>query len=280
MPKRLSVILSVGLLMCAVQGAKAETIRQLLERTCDYAAKAGALERSAREDVAVKDDAGYSKYREAARLHFRCESATSDVYAHDWFALFYAADLYQATHTSQDVLDVYYMVNAALNELEYHTVYYDVRKAAHDLRASVRSTYILTYSAVYGERPTGVHPVPPLPVMTPPPGSVPITAAWARGARLFTDNCVSCHGVHGKGGMGPRLNQSRLSKTDVVQVIMEPQPPMPHLYPSPLSETDVEDIAEYVDSLHGRSESAVREGLHQLSVPSPDTRRRADRCER
>jgi mono/diheme cytochrome c family protein len=87
----------------------------------------------------------------------------------------------------------------------------------------------------------------------------PTENPWATAARsadsgnnLFAENCASCHGAHGSGGgIGPSLlgEHARKSRTALVAWIKNPQPPLPRLYPSPLTEQDVEDVASYVASL-------------------------------
>lgn len=74
----------------------------------------------------------------------------------------------------------------------------------------------------------------------------------AHGKTIFTNNCSSCHGATGtEGGVGPSLKNEKSRKNDAQTVawIKNPQPPMPKLYPSPLSEKDVDDVAAYVQSL-------------------------------
>jgi ubiquinol-cytochrome c reductase cytochrome c subunit len=74
----------------------------------------------------------------------------------------------------------------------------------------------------------------------------------AHGKSIFTANCSSCHGATGtEGGVGPSLKneKSRKNYAQTIAWIKNPQPPMPKLYPSPLSEKDVDDVAAYVQSL-------------------------------
>jgi mono/diheme cytochrome c family protein len=74
----------------------------------------------------------------------------------------------------------------------------------------------------------------------------------AHGKAIFTANCAQCHGQTGtEGGIGPPLKneKSRKNYAQTVAWIKDPQPPMPKLYPSPLSEKDVDDVAAYVQSL-------------------------------
>jgi mono/diheme cytochrome c family protein len=74
----------------------------------------------------------------------------------------------------------------------------------------------------------------------------------AHGKTIFSANCASCHGATGtEGGVGPSLKneKSRKNYQQAIAWIKNPQPPMPKLYPSPLGEKDVEDVAAYVETL-------------------------------
>lgn len=74
-----------------------------------------------------------------------------------------------------------------------------------------------------------------------------------RGKKLFGQFCVACHGTHGEGvpGAGASLqNEStRKNHMQVVGWIKNPAPPMPTLYPAPLTESDVEAVATYLETL-------------------------------
>jgi len=73
------------------------------------------------------------------------------------------------------------------------------------------------------------------------------------GARLFAAHCSPCHGATGteEGMPGPslRYESARMNFQTTVSWIEDPEPPMPKLYPSALSERDVHDIAAYVQSI-------------------------------
>lgn len=71
------------------------------------------------------------------------------------------------------------------------------------------------------------------------------------GKRIFAQNCAVCHGAHGEGNVGPPLKNeaSRKNAAQVQAWIENPAPPMPKLYPSPLSARDVADVAAFVESL-------------------------------
>jgi mono/diheme cytochrome c family protein len=74
-----------------------------------------------------------------------------------------------------------------------------------------------------------------------------------RGKLVFNTNCATCHGADGRaGGVGPPLideNQRQDLQRTIVW-IENPDPPMPKLYPSPLSEREVEDVAAFVQTIH------------------------------
>jgi mono/diheme cytochrome c family protein len=72
-----------------------------------------------------------------------------------------------------------------------------------------------------------------------------------RGGQIFRTNCAVCHSTSGGSGVGPSLEHEskRRNYEQTVAWIMQPDPPMPKLYPSPLSEKDVRDVAAYVQSL-------------------------------
>jgi mono/diheme cytochrome c family protein len=72
------------------------------------------------------------------------------------------------------------------------------------------------------------------------------------GKAIFAQNCSSCHGAGGVGGgIGPTLKNEKSRKDDAKTIawIKNPQPPMPKLWPSPLNDKDVADVAAYVQSL-------------------------------
>ena len=73
----------------------------------------------------------------------------------------------------------------------------------------------------------------------------------AHGRAIFMQNCASCHGATATGGVGPSLRneKSRKDFAETIGWIKNPQPPMPKLYPSPLSLKEVRDVAAYVESL-------------------------------
>ncbi len=84
------------------------------------------------------------------------------------------------------------------------------------------------------------------------PGAAVAMGDPQHGAAIFSQNCATCHGVAGAGGgIGPRLKGEKQRKNyqQAITWIKNPQPPMPKLYPAPLSESDVNDVAAYVETL-------------------------------
>jgi mono/diheme cytochrome c family protein len=79
-----------------------------------------------------------------------------------------------------------------------------------------------------------------------------ITGNAGAGKQTFAANCSACHGATGvEGGVGPSLKNERARKNQAAAIawIKDPQPPMPKLYPSPLTDADVANLAAYVESL-------------------------------
>ena len=84
------------------------------------------------------------------------------------------------------------------------------------------------------------------------PESTALAGDSVHGKAIFAQNCAACHGAGGaKGGVGPSLLGEKKTKDlhAAIAWIKNPQAPMPKLYPSPLGEKDVADVAAYVESL-------------------------------
>lgn len=118
--------------------------------------------------------------------------------------------------------------------------------------AMTLSLWVMAFLAAWG---FGVSP--PLRVTNAAPAPASNAAAatapanLAHGKVVFAQNCSSCHGTQGQGGMGPSLENEAARKNldQAVSWIENPQPPMPKLYPSTLGAQDVRDVAAYVESL-------------------------------
>jgi len=70
------------------------------------------------------------------------------------------------------------------------------------------------------------------------------------GQKLYAANCASCHGAGGQGGVGPELAGENTRKDTAGTILWNKNPilPMPTLYPKPLSEKNVADVAAFVES--------------------------------
>lgn len=70
-----------------------------------------------------------------------------------------------------------------------------------------------------------------------------------RGQEIFLMNCATCHGLLGKGEVGPSLQNVSARKSDVGlihQVISGDTPPMPQFQPN---EQDMADLLEFLERL-------------------------------
>jgi len=79
-------------------------------------------------------------------------------------------------------------------------------------------------------------------------GSPQVSASLAHGSLVFNAYCLKCHGA---APIGPGLANEKSHKdlAATIEWIKNPAPPMPKLFPSPLSEQDVNDVAAYVETL-------------------------------
>jgi len=71
------------------------------------------------------------------------------------------------------------------------------------------------------------------------------------GKAIFAQFCSACHGPTGGGGVGPAL-KGESARKDIAAVeafIKAPKAPMPKLYPTPLNDKDLADVAAFVERL-------------------------------
>lgn len=80
------------------------------------------------------------------------------------------------------------------------------------------------------------------------PGSA---APADHGKAVFAQYCSACHGAAGEGSVGPSLQaeSSRKNSGEVAAFIKDPKAPMPKLYPAPLDDQAVTDVAAFVETL-------------------------------
>jgi cytochrome c oxidase cbb3-type subunit 3 len=73
----------------------------------------------------------------------------------------------------------------------------------------------------------------------------------SHGKQLFAEHCALCHGANAEGAVGPSLkDEAKRKKPEQIRAqIMNPEPPMAKLYPSVLSEKDVDDLVAFVVKL-------------------------------
>jgi len=73
------------------------------------------------------------------------------------------------------------------------------------------------------------------------------------GKAVFAQYCTACHGKAAEGGIGPALTgeAARKNAEQVAAFVKSPTPngPMPKLYPAPLNDQDVADVATFVETL-------------------------------
>ncbi len=73
----------------------------------------------------------------------------------------------------------------------------------------------------------------------------------AKGEKTFASVCAACHGGKAEGGIGPKLVgiRNKLDFDMTVKWIKNPSAKMPKLYPAPLDDQAVADVAAYVQGL-------------------------------
>jgi mono/diheme cytochrome c family protein len=69
------------------------------------------------------------------------------------------------------------------------------------------------------------------------------------GKKVFQQICSACHGSQGEGGIGANLQLTKRDLAGVIAYIKSPTGAMPKLYPTPLSDADVANVAAYVMTL-------------------------------
>jgi mono/diheme cytochrome c family protein len=81
-------------------------------------------------------------------------------------------------------------------------------------------------------------------------GEAPVNAG--RGRAIYLAQCSACHGRDGTGGqIGPQLRNEHLRHTfaQVRDIVLDPEPPMPKLFPARMTGADVRDVSAYVETL-------------------------------
>jgi len=79
-----------------------------------------------------------------------------------------------------------------------------------------------------------------------------VPANIARGRSIYLAQCSACHGRDGAGGqIGPSLRNESARRDDaaVRAIVLNPEPPMPKLYPARMTQADVRDVSAYIETL-------------------------------
>lgn len=75
------------------------------------------------------------------------------------------------------------------------------------------------------------------------------------GRAIFVrDNCASCHGQFGEGGMGPNLRNNQPNDDDIREAVLNGMPTGMPSFRGLLSERDVDHLIEYIDSMRSDAE--------------------------
>ena len=76
----------------------------------------------------------------------------------------------------------------------------------------------------------------------------PVPVVPVDGAAIYQAHCAACHGAGREGGAGPSLHGEgkKRSAEQIVAFLQAPPPPMPKLYPAPLSLSDLRAVAAFV----------------------------------
>jgi mono/diheme cytochrome c family protein len=81
--------------------------------------------------------------------------------------------------------------------------------------------------------------------------AVPDAQAIAAGAKIYATNCAACHNAAGTGGIGPNLHATPAHMSLAQTITFIEKPPagtMPKLFPAPLSDAQVRQVAAYIRS--------------------------------
>ena len=91
---------------------------------------------------------------------------------------------------------------------------------------------------------------PAIHVMGLPDSVAQVSPTLGHGKAIFDQICISCHGADGSGVQDHNLGtiKARKDLAATIAAIKDPAPPMPKLFPNQLSETDVKDVAEYLQN--------------------------------
>jgi len=81
--------------------------------------------------------------------------------------------------------------------------------------------------------------------------AAPDPQAIAAGEKIYATNCAACHNAAGTGGIGPNLHATPAHMSLAQTITFIEKPPagtMPKLFPAPLSDAQVRQVAAYIRS--------------------------------
>ena len=120
-------------------GTRGQFLKRVIETNCADGLRIVSLNVAAEEDAAVNDDARYEKYKEAARLSYRCSVNIGSGRPHDWYLWQYANDLILSSSTYDGLKGNAPIAARTFQELATRSLYADVRDAAKYSLGNVRS---------------------------------------------------------------------------------------------------------------------------------------------
>ena len=90
------------------------------------------------------------------------------------------------------------------------------------------------------------------------------------GRAIFVrDNCASCHGQFGQGGMGPNLRDESPNDDEIRDAVLNGTRTGMPSFRGLLGERDIDNLTEYIDSLRRRRRAGLLQlvGLHPVALP-------------
>lgn len=97
------------------------------------------------------------------------------------------------------------------------------------------------------------------------------------GRAIFVrDNCYSCHGTFGEGGMGPNLREDRPNDDDIRRAVLRGTPTGMPAFRGLLNNRDVQNLIAYIRSLRDNDEPRSTHWWEFIRSRFPDQSRCCD----
>jgi len=91
------------------------------------------------------------------------------------------------------------------------------------------------------------------------------------GRAIFVrDNCASCHGQFGQGGMGPNLRDNQPNDDDIRDAVLNGMPTGMPPFRGLLGDRDIDNLTEYIDSMRSDAEPVFSNWWDFIPSRSPD----------